>query len=444
MRRQLGAFETAGIITSENEVFNVVVVLRITHGPPPETLRRALDILQKRHPLAGVHIQKEKSRYFFVSDGTPSIPLVTTPRTHPEHWRRVTEDELNTGIDLFTGPLLRCTYLTADGDGSERHGAADIIFTFQHSIMDGDSGIHFLHQMLDLCRQSANGQAMTESVSDEPLPPVDAFYPPKFKGLGKRLRMAGFLLRQMADEFMWRLRSRGCPPPTIHPSGRAYILPVRMSKALSDAVVKRSRRRRVTLNSIFNAAMLLAVRKHLYGGRSVPLRQFSFANLRPYVKPPLGIYDLLMAISMMRLTIPMKADQSVWELADVINRLTYRAARRGDKFITNLFSHHMMKAVFRFKAFRMGVTALSYTGPGKVEPRYGSTEIQALHAFVSNFPVGPEYTTQIRLFGGEFWWDIVYLDSDMDAAKARAVADDIMTILEEAVRGDAAVEKASS
>ena len=61
--------------TNEHFPFNAVIVLRISSGPSEETLRTVLEYLQRRHPLLGVHIHKEKKRYFFVSEGTPEIPL---------------------------------------------------------------------------------------------------------------------------------------------------------------------------------------------------------------------------------------------------------------------------------------------------------------------------------------------------------------------------------
>ena len=35
----------------------------------------------------------------------------------------------------------------------------------------------------------------------------------------------------------------------------------------------------------------------------------------------------------------------------------------------------------------------------------------------------------MRLFAGRLWWDILYLDSDLDATAARALADEIRTLL---------------
>jgi hypothetical protein len=46
--------------------------------------------------------------------------------------------------------------------------------------------------------------------------------------------------------------------------------------------------------------------------------------------------------------------------------------------------------------------------------------------------LGPEYSALVRLFRGELWWDILYLDSDMDAAGAQTIAGEMQTILERA------------
>jgi hypothetical protein len=56
--------------------------------------------------------------------------------------------------------------------------------------------------------------------------------------------------------------------------------------------------------------------------------------------------------------------------------------------------------------------------------------VTGLHAFAANMTLGPEYSALVRLFRGELWWDILYLDSDMDAAGAQAIAREMQEILE--------------
>lgn len=83
----------------------------------------------------------------------------------------------------------------------------------------------------------------------------------------------------------------------------------------------------------------------------------------------------------------------------------------------------------------MSHTALGYTGVAVLPRDYGGLRLDGLHAFVSNFVLGLEYTAQVRLFGGRLWWDFQYLDCDMDRDKAGLLAREILAELEEVANG---------
>lgn len=419
--------EKAQAFTNEFFPFNAVVILRVTNGPPEETLREVLDILQSRHPLLRVHIWKEKNRYFFESLGTPKIPLKVISRKSNEFWQQVAEEELNQVLDFSKGPLVRLTYII-DPDKKKE---SEIVINFHHSIIDAASGTNLVHEMLSLCHShSSTGDSKTFEL----IPPVEKFFPPAFKGIRRKWNNFLFILRQMGDELLYRLRSRGCRKAPIHSEGRGKILPMILSKEITNALCKLSRRKRVTLNSLFAAALMMAVQKHIYEGSVVPFRNFSFADLRSYITPPLQEEYLGSYFAMMRFTVRMKENPQVWDLAREINDILYSSVKKGDKFSFNLLSAMIMKAILRFKSFRMGTTAVSYTGPVKLEKNYGKIEVKEIHAFVSNFVLGPEYTAQVRLFNKQFYWDILYVDADMDQKQAQVIADEIRNILESAVK----------
>jgi hypothetical protein len=76
MRRALGTFETALTRTGEHAPFVVVIVVEVAGGPRPEILRRALDALQRHHPMLRVRIVGDpQTGYRFEPQGTPAIPL---------------------------------------------------------------------------------------------------------------------------------------------------------------------------------------------------------------------------------------------------------------------------------------------------------------------------------------------------------------------------------
>lgn len=430
MRRELGNFERAQVITNEHYPFNAVIVMSISRGPSEETLQEVLKQMRHRHPLLGVHVYKEKGRYFFVSAGTPGIPLKVVERKNSEHWQQVAEEELNQEIDIFKGPAIRLTYLTGSGKKKE----SEIVINFQHVVIDSTSTANFLHELLTLCEKVETRGSLEGFDPLEPLPPAEAFFPPSFQGFRRKWHNFLFILRQMGDEFLYRLRTRGRRKAPIHAVGRGKILTMTFDKKTSEALSKRSRKERITINNLFNAAILMAAHKHLYDGQTLPLRHFNFAVLRPYLTPPLDAQNLGSYFSMMRFTVGMEEETTVWELARKINDITYFSFRRGDKYCANLLSPHMMQAILRFKSFRMASTAMSYTGPLILETHYGEIEIRDIHAFVSNFVLGPEYTAQVRWFKGCFYWDILYLDSDMEHEQAGVIADEIHRILESAVK----------
>ena len=90
----------------------------------------------------------------------------------------------------------------------------------------------------------------------------------------------------------------------------------------------------------------------------------------------------------------------------------------------------MTRLMLGLRTMRMSHTALSYTGVADIPETFGPIRLLGLHAFVSNFTLGPEYTAQVRWFAGRLWWDSVYLDTDMDDLTARALGVEILALLE--------------
>jgi hypothetical protein len=311
---------------------------------------------------------------------------------------------------------------------------SDLILSFHHSIIDGVGAAHLLRELLASWNDLANGKQPAER---EPLPmtaPVEELFPSDFKGLAGKRRVLGFFLRQMADEVGYRRQTRGRRKPPVHESGRCRVLCRDHGGDELEALVRAARRRRITLNSALNAAVLLAVQNRLYDGRAGALRNFNFALLRRYLDPPLPDEHLGSYHVMLRYTVPIEEGHGFWELAQRFNDQVYRANSRGDKYCSLLMSAGLMRMILRQRSMRMGSTALAYTGPTSIGPRIGSIEIAELHAFVSNLVLGPEYAAQARLFGDRLWWDVIYLDSDMDGTTAGAIADETIERLHDAAR----------
>ena len=421
--RTLAGLEHAMRITDDAAPFNVVLVLRLDGELPVAALRHALDELQRRHRLLRARIVTEGKGYAFHFDATRPIPLEVNERSHPDGWIAVAQDEFPERFPLAEGPLMRCRYLV-DADGG------DLIVTLHHTIVDAASARHLLGELLDLC--AGLTPAHVEAQASEGAVPAHALYPKKYSGLGYARALGAFMRRQMADEIKFRWRSRGLRQAPIAETGRCCLLPVRFPAALTARLIEASRQQRVTLNAILGAGMLSAVQRRLYPSPLVPLRHIIFADLRDRLRTPLAPTTLGCLLTMFRFTVMVPREGDFWRIAHDIQESTALAARTGERYLAYSMSPGMMKMIFKLKAFRMGATALSYSGPITLPKTSGSFHVTGLHAFAANMTLGPEYTALVRLFRDELWWDIMYMDSDMDETTAREIATDMQAILEAA------------
>lgn len=424
MLRKLGVFERALFISDQHAPFNVVSVLRLEDTPETDVLLAALKILQKRHPLLKGRIQIRDKGLWFEMLPDPTFPFRTLERGGDAMWMSIVEQEMNMRLDPSLGPLFRCTYLL---DGVK----GEIILTFHHSILDAASGMNLLDELLETCAALQRGQPANLPVLTV-VPPVEKRFPPAFMGLKRVLPTLIYALSQMGDEtgYQWHVRGRRNPP--MRNGGRGHILTLFLSESLVDELARRGRQQKVTLNSLLNAALMLAVNRHLYGGQATPMRTFTFADLRPYTVPPTPAENLANYISMLRLTLNVSGGRDIWNLAKELHAKIYRSLKRGDKFIASLMSESLMKMFTTLKSMRMGSTALNYSGVVPVKPRYGDIRVTGLHGFLSSYDLGPELSSQARLFNDQIWWDFMYLDTDMDRALAGKIVEEIRLILENA------------
>ena len=138
--RALGAFETAQALTNEHTPFNVVAVLPVRNGPREETLRRALDLVQQRHPLLRSKLEPADGGFHFSPTSRP-ISLESHDRTEESTWIDIAESELGRPLDTESGPLIRCLRVAGNGIASE------IVLTILHSTIDASSAFNLVQEL---------------------------------------------------------------------------------------------------------------------------------------------------------------------------------------------------------------------------------------------------------------------------------------------------------
>ena len=429
MKRELGTFERALMIADEHAPCHRVSVLRLEGAPPSQIVRNALKVLQDHHPFLSVSLLVEQGHSYFINLVDPVLPFHVLPRWNDSHWVDIAEVELGNRINTSMGPLFRCTYLY---DATHEH--AEIILTIHLTIADSASTARLMHEFLNVCASMRDEKTVPVSGQAPLAAAAETRFPSTFRGLRLSLRTLRYALKQLADEISYRMQTREKRVPPLHSRPtRGHILCIQLPEDLVDELSRRARLEKLTLDSVLNAAMLLAVNRELYAGQPVPMRTISFANLRPYVKPPLSDQELASYTSMLRYTVQVEGGIDFWQLARDLHIRIYSSLKSGDKFVANILAEAFIKLVTTSKSFRVGATALNYCGVVPVQPNYGVMKVTGIHMFVSAYDLGPELSAQAQLFNEQLFWDFVYLDADMTRDEALAITEEIQTILAHAI-----------
>jgi hypothetical protein len=237
------------------------------------------------------------------------------------------------------------------------------------------------------------------------------------------------MIRMLASEFsiMRKTKKMRQPPIQVHSVGK--LLTMNLSEEETQALERKARKNKVTLSSVQHAAILTATWKHLYNNENRPLKYILFQNLRPYLAPPLNEEVLGSYIAMIQLVIDMDIKRDFWDVCHEINQSVYQTGKSGDKFISANMSGTLLQMLFRYRTFRMAVTAMNYSGAISLQKAYGDTRVVGVRGFASNFGLGPEFSAQTLIFNGKLFWNILYLEADMNVDTAQQITDEIKEIL---------------
>ncbi len=419
--RKLGSFEQTLAMMDGFVPVLFVGVLRLTNGPSADQLRGAIGRLQTRHPLLRVSIvDREDGPMFQEWDDEIGVPLVVLARDGPDHWRGVAETELNRPLDTATPPLFRFTYLTGEPD-------SELVFTFHHTIIDSRAGVSLVDEMLALC--AGIDASADAALPLNPLPAMEDLYPQRLSGWRRPMHVARYLVDQLIGEAKYR---RGLKRRQIvhkSTSSKNRVVTTTLPAGATRAIVRAARKRRMPLNSLLNAALLISVARHRYRGMRVPMRGLSFADMRPYLQPPPAGRDMGVYISMLPYTVEMAPEKNAWQLASDISGQIYAATKGDDKFLAPLLGKRLIAMLISRRSMRLGMAALSYAGPIKLATRYGAIKVRGLSGFIANNVLGPEIATFGTIQDNRLTMDFLYLDADMNADEAQAIVDEVVGLL---------------
>lgn len=428
MKRELGSLERALVVSGRHAPFHAVYVLCLESPPPSQIIGKALKFLQRRHPFLRARLLPEDGKYYFASLAGSVLPFRVLPRWNDTHWVKVVEVELEAQSESSPGPMFRCTYLY-----DENQKQAELILTFFHSLVDAASAICLVNELLTACASLLDEGTITASELSF-APAQESRFPSAFRGAALSLRTFGYLFRQTVDEVLYLVETRGKRKPPIHKKpSHGHIISLEIPDSFAATLIHRAGLEKITLDAALHAALMIAINRHLYAGRRVPMRTFSLWNMRPSVEPPLSNEHLGNYVSPLRFTIPVEGGTNLWQMARLLQQKLFRSLRSGDQFLAAVATESLLKLALGRKAFRISSTSLTFSGEARFKEKYGEMTVHDLHAYVSACGIGPELLGNGRIINGRLILDFTYLDADMSYDEAKAIVEEIKSILHTAV-----------
>ncbi len=359
--RPLSPLELFSFNLNRLSAFNFQVEAEFRQPIPDAILRQALGIVQRRHYYLNVTIQRlESVTYLYRPDLT--IPLTFIQETRHNGWVAHAETELNRGFDYKNAPLLRVLAVKSPG-------RFNLILTFDHSIGDGLSGMHLLHDLITISHQLIEGR---RDIDDSEIPPAVVLEENFPTDLPHAMRYFSPKRERMANEYYAPVAERF-----------TRFLPCYLERETSVAFSRRCKEQAVTVHAGLSAVILHAMAaelKHkLVSGDSIELDAVSAISLRNHLREPFSNQQLGLAAVQLKTPHQIGPDTPLWETAAEVNH-SIRDIIANKEFF--LLFRKLSDAVLRppeesFQAHERGTPNITLSNLGLLEfpPAYNHFEV---------------------------------------------------------------------
>lgn len=456
--RPLSPVERWYWIADQVSPLNVIARAQVRGHLSLPVLRRALDRIQRRHPLLNVAISTGPggANPAFVPGGGP-IPLRQVNRDDQggeERWvRQVNEHELDERIDWRQGPLCRAVVLSGSDAAGPVH---DLLLTMPHCVADGTTVMALLKEWL----LTAAEQEPDDGVAGPrpagivgPALPAEALFPPRYRGRLGSLRLLRHPLRDWARARRYR-PARFTPSSFVpYPQRRTRLLHRRLTAGQVAALVAACRRERTTVHGALAAAMVTAVARdatptpgHITIGSPLDMR----ADLVPPVpENAVGAY-----VATVPTLVAYRPGGSFWPMARAISEdLAHRRRTGGHLAMINLVG---LSGPASLRSSGRFIDLVEHRGPvnfclsniGRYDfpARIGPWQVSGAQ-FVAGLSVCGYFVATVNTSHDQLCWNFLYVRQAVPDDRARHLADRCVAVVSDAIAAAttvSATQRASS
>ncbi|WP_307822020.1 FAD-dependent monooxygenase [Streptomyces coffeae] len=445
VRRNLSPLERWYWIADRTSPLNGVIRTRVHGHLELPLLRRALDILQSRHPLLRTAISdKEGETPAFRPVGGRPIPLrhLQVPAADPgadTRWEReVDEHELAEGVDWHTGPLLRALVITHEG-AERAEDVHDLLLTATHCIADGMTGLSLLREWIEIAAQLSTGEEPS-AMSRRALPAAEDLLPRHHRGEAGAAGLTALMERD--EEEAHRLRPRRVAPSRSVPFDRRRTRMVHRFLAAGELelLVDACKRQEVTVHGALAAAMVTAVAQEAGTPEPAHFSIGSPLDFRAELDPAVSYDEAGTYAATLPSRVLYRPGMPLWPMARAISRdLADRRKREEHLSLVNLLDRAGPRTLADSEAFMRSMDeqgplnlCLSNLGRSGFPDRVGPWRVSDTQLVAGISVTGAIVATALTAHG-QLAWNFSYIEGIVPAPRAHHIADASLRTLLSAV-----------
>ena len=172
--RPLGNYERYWHFLHQRRGFISVTAMQLDgEALTPSILREALNITQQSTPILQAHISNT-NKPSLVFNETSLIPFQVVDRISQDQWIEHTDIELHQPLPINSAPRVRAKLLY-----SPKSNVSELIFTADHTVVDGEVAIRILHDILTCSQKLIDLQTVTPPNNEFSIAPIEELMPPE-------------------------------------------------------------------------------------------------------------------------------------------------------------------------------------------------------------------------------------------------------------------------
>lgn len=403
----------------------VAMFISCIRGPLTEKIvRRALDMIQSRHPRLNVRIVGPDDNLRFESEGTAQIPLRVV---NNEQWQDIVLEELNQNIDSHQ-VLMRAVLVYSE------NGRCYLITTIHHAIVDGLSGIRLQQEILTNCQNITSGEQMPQVERVSALPPFEALLPETLTGFKARIKMRLDSVRFLLKMLWFRRKSldfEKCVPLVLRRTG---LVQKQLDEALTQQLLKTCKKKNITVQAALCAAMLFAITRKMSVGKKSKLCAScgTSIDLRRRLTPPISDEHMGAMVSTLMSYHTLRTNTSFWELARDVKQKVEAELKTDKIFTSNLVFRKNIAFFLAHPNITTWTTFVTNVGKINLPKVYGPYELESISFMPSMAAFGGIFAMAVTTFGGKMVMNFPFSEPSINRETMDVLTSNVMFCITEA------------